>query len=618
MALAPEGKAQYGSDLIVDLLEAFGISHVAANPGATFRGVHDSLVNYRPARPGRVGAGGPAGTELVEVCHEEIGVAMAHGYAKLTGRPMAVLLHNVVGLAHAAMAIFNAWCDRVPVLLLGGTGPVDAARRRPWIDWVHTAQLQAEMVRPFLKWDDQPAGHRAMIESFIQGYRLSMADPAGPVYICLDAALQEDPVVEALEIPDPYRYPLPSPPAPDPESVNRVLELLAGARQPVFLVEALGRLSGSAGAWLEELALAFGAPVLEVTRSGSCVRNTFALDLTGCEEEVLAEADVVVAFGVRDLEEALSRTDDTTRAVSWLCPPSVRLVDVSLRALSCRGWLPETGRVVPLAASVTARPDMALQALLERLRAGGAPAGAAGSAACVSSLPSGSGEQSEQARRQRLERWSRRHEQARRQWEEQARHRAGERPISLPAVALALRESLRGRDWVLANGTARGWARRLWQWERPDAFLGDSGGAGKGYGLGAAMGAALALKGSSRIAVNLQGDGDLLYTPSGLWTAANQRLALLTVVLNNRSYYEDEDHQQRVAQARGRPVDRAGIGTRITDPDVDFAWLARSMGVVGIGPVERPEELPAALDEAVRLVAEQQRPVVVDVVTQPR
>src|SRR5438093_13088298 len=138
--------AEFGSDYIVEILRALGIEYAAFNPGSSFRGIHDSLVNFP-------GAGGP---EIIECLHEEISVAIAHGYAKAAGRPMAAIAPNVLVLQHATMAIFNAWVDRVPLLVLGGTGPVDAMHRRPWIDWIHTAHVQGNLVRDFVKWDNQP------------------------------------------------------------------------------------------------------------------------------------------------------------------------------------------------------------------------------------------------------------------------------------------------------------------------------------------------------------------------------------------------------------------------------------------------------------------------------
>ncbi|MDR7523659.1 MAG: thiamine pyrophosphate-binding protein, partial [Armatimonadota bacterium] len=141
------GRPLYGSDLVVDVLRALGVEYAALNPGATFRGLHDSLVNY----------GGNRRPQIIQCCHEEIAVAVAHGYTKAAGRPMAAIVHDVVGLQHASMAIFNAWCDRVPLLVLGGTGPMAAEQRRPWIDWIHTALVQGQAVRDYVTWDDQPA-----------------------------------------------------------------------------------------------------------------------------------------------------------------------------------------------------------------------------------------------------------------------------------------------------------------------------------------------------------------------------------------------------------------------------------------------------------------------------
>src|SRR5437016_11831401 len=164
------GDAQYGSDLIVDALRALGIEYAALNPGATFRGLHDSLVNY----------GGNERPGIIQCCHEEIAVAVAHGYAKAAGKPMAAIVHDVVGLQHASMAIFNAWCDRTPILVMGGTGPMNTSKRRPWIDWIHTALVQGNWVRDFVKWDDQPVGIEAIPSSMMRGYRIAMSDPTGP------------------------------------------------------------------------------------------------------------------------------------------------------------------------------------------------------------------------------------------------------------------------------------------------------------------------------------------------------------------------------------------------------------------------------------------------------
>ncbi|MDR7418513.1 MAG: thiamine pyrophosphate-dependent enzyme, partial [Armatimonadota bacterium] len=328
------------------------------------------------------------------------------------------------------------------------------------------------------------------------------------------------------------------------------------------------------------------------------------LDLTGCEGEVLREADVVLAVGVRDLEAAVSRTDDGSRAVTRMTGSDARIVDLGLRYSGMRSWLAESGRPLPVAECITARPDLGLRALLERLRA---------------SIPDeAESPAAREARERRAARWAEVRRRTRDGWLQQARASAGEVPIALSTLALAVGEALRGHEIVLANGTANGWARRVWTWDRPDVFLGDSGGYGKGYGPGATVGVALAHRRSHRVVLDLQGDGDLLYTPASLWTAAHHRLPMLVVVLNNRSYYQDEGHQRKLARARGRSLERAGVGVRIEDPEVDIPALARSLGVFAEGPVHRADDLPRALDAALRVVVDDRRPALVDVITQPR
>src|SRR5215468_7918460 len=218
-ASPPAGTPGYGSDLVVELLRAVGVQHVAVNPGATFRGLHDSLVNY----------GGPRGPELILTTHEEIAVALAHGYAKAAGRPMAAVVHDIVGLQHASMAIFNAFCDRAPVLVLGATGPMDATHRRPWIDWIHTALVQGTQVRDYVKLDDQPATVAALPEAFLRAWRIACSEPQGPVYLCLDAALQEQPLERAVTLPDASRFRAAAPPHADPRTIDEVARRLTEA-----------------------------------------------------------------------------------------------------------------------------------------------------------------------------------------------------------------------------------------------------------------------------------------------------------------------------------------------------------------------------------------------------
>src|SRR5262252_5517724 len=206
---APSNKI-WGSDAIAAAIRELDIPYVALNPGSSYRGLHDSLVNHLGNRRPR----------MLLCLHEESAVALAHGWAKVTGRPMLAIVHANVGLMHATMAIFNAWCDRAPVIVLGATGPVDAAKRRPWIDWIHTAQDQGALVRNYTKWDDQPASVAAAAESVLRAYRMAVTPPCGPVYICLDAALQESRIGELPPLPSAERFRPPRPIAPDPAALQ--------------------------------------------------------------------------------------------------------------------------------------------------------------------------------------------------------------------------------------------------------------------------------------------------------------------------------------------------------------------------------------------------------------
>src|SRR5581483_4953693 len=242
-AAVPSGNALFGSDVVADTLRALNVPFIALNPGSSYRGLHDSLVNHL----------GNRAPQMLLCLHEEHAVAIAHGYAKASGRPMAVALHSNVGLMHGSMAIFNAWCDRQPMLILGATGPVDASLRRPWIDWIHTAQDQGGLIRNFVKWDDQPGSVAAIPESMLRAWQQTATAPHGPVYVCLDAAVQEQRIETPVVFPDPARY-RPAPPArADAAALAQAAELLAKAKRPVILY---GRGRRTLEDWNRRVALA--------------------------------------------------------------------------------------------------------------------------------------------------------------------------------------------------------------------------------------------------------------------------------------------------------------------------------------------------------------------------
>ncbi|OLC18015.1 MAG: hypothetical protein AUH29_00240 [Candidatus Rokubacteria bacterium 13_1_40CM_69_27] len=581
---------RYGSDLVVDLLRAVGMEYVAFNPGATFRGIHDSLVNY----------GGNRAPEIVLCCHEEIAISLAHGYAKAAGQPMAAITHNVVGLQHASMAIFNAFCDRVPILVLGGTGPMDTTKRRPWIDWIHTALVQGSLVRDYVKWDDQPASVAAIPEAFVRAWRIAMTEPQGPVYLCLDAALQEERLERAMALPDLARFAPPAPPQGDPRALEDAARRLCEAESPLIVVESLGR-RPQAGAALQRLADLLAAPVVDLGdghRGRASFPNRHPLDLSGAKRELIQESDLILALDVFDLQGALGEVDRTTREVRPLSDRAA-LITISLNDYAHRSWAHTYLSLVPVDLAIAADATLALGALVELVEDR------------LKKDPRGT------ARRARAERLGARHRALAEQWRATAERQRADRPLAQSVLAAEVWEAIKTEDWILTNGTANGWVRRLWDW-MPERTCGGSGGAGLGYGLGASLGVTLAHRGSGKLCVDLQSDGDLLYVTSGLFTAAHHRLPLLMVMCNNRSYYNDEEHQERVAVVRGRAVENKGIGIRIDDPAPDFATIARGFGVYAEGPLDERAELQAALTRALRVVKEDGLPALLDVVIQAR
>ena len=579
----------YGSDLVVDLLRAVGVEHVAINPGATFRGLHDSLVNY----------GGVRGPELVLTTHEEIAVALAHGYAKAKGRPMAAVVHDIVGLQHASMAIFNAFCDRVPVLVLGATGPMDTARRRPWIDWIHTALVQGTQVRDYVKLDDQPASVAAIPEAFLRAWRLARTEPQGPVYLCLDAGLQEEALARPVPMPDVARFEPATPPHADPRAIDDAARRLVNARYPVIVVESLGRRPGVA-APLCRLAELLAAPLVDLSveyQGRPSVPSRHPLDMSGARDEVVREADLVLALDVSNFLGALGNVDRSTREVRLL-NESTRVIAISLEDYAARSWAQTFQSLVPIDLPIAADAALALPALL---------------AAVEDRLGHGH-DRSSAERRGRAERIAARHAALHAEWQAAVKLERSSAPLSPAVLAALVWQVIKDEDWVLANGSAKGWARRLWDWE-PERVTGGSGGAGLGYGLPAALGVTLAHRDSGKLCVNLQADGDLLYVVGGLYTAAHHRLPLLTVMFNNRTYGNDEEHQETMAKARGRPVENKVVGIRIDDPAPDFARIAQGFGVHAEGPLDAADAVDAALRRALRVVKDEGRPALVDVIT---
>ncbi|HWO70079.1 MAG TPA: thiamine pyrophosphate-binding protein [Actinomycetota bacterium] len=579
------GERRYGSDLVVDLLEAYGIRYASLNPGSSFRGLHDSLVNHPGAPP-----------RIVLCPHEKVAVGVAHGYAKASGRPMVVILHDLVGLLHGAMGIYYAYIDRVPILVLGGAGPMDLTRRRPNIDWIHSANVQGNAVRDFTKWDDQPASIASIPETIVRAMRVATAEPAGPVYVALDAALQEDELPEEVPLPDLSRLATPTPIGPDPAALDRLARMLAGAERPVMIPGYAGRDPRAFGL-LVELAELLAIGVMD-TGIRLNFPNRHPLNVTG--SDALEEADLVFFVDVKDMGKPTQRLDSAARRVRSRIPGDARVVSLGFNEIGISAWSHDFAQLHPADLQVTADTSVALPLLLERCRA----------------LVAEEGPERAEARRARRARLEELHDEVWGRWRREADAAADAAPVSTARLAAEAWEAIRGYDWVLTAGTASDWALRTWDFDRPYRHPGRS--LGTATQIGISLGVALAHRDEGRLVVDLQPDGDLMFDLGALWVAAAHGIPMLVVMFNNRAYYNDWEHQERMAAQRGTPMENARVGMELDHPPPDFAAVARALGWYAEGPIDRPEGLGEAIRRAAQVVAEARRPALVDVVTKPR
>ncbi|HEY3062374.1 MAG TPA: thiamine pyrophosphate-dependent enzyme [Chloroflexota bacterium] len=589
---------EWGSDVVAEMLRRLGIEYIALNPGASYRGLHDSIVNYNANQaPG-----------LILCNHEEVAVGVAHGYAKLRGRAMAAAIHSNVGLMHATMAIFNAFEDRQPMLIVGGNGPMDATLRRPWIDWVHTTHNQGELVREFVKWEHQPTSIAATPEALLRAWQTAHIEPTGPVYVDLDAGLQEQRIDAhaAPDLPRPQDFPVPRPPAPATEQIEQAARWLVEAEFPVVLP---GRIAQTQQAWDDLVALAelLGAAVLFERRGNASFPTRHPLSQSGFgreSNEVLEQADVVLALERNDpagtLRGALAPAGGAGRSgrASFVWP---KLINVSLEPLLVSSWVADYQELAPAGLPILATPHETVAALVPEVHR------------LLRDNPAAQRRveqrtEAHRARRARLEAaWATTRAEV---WDKQ--------PVSITRVVAELRSALEDRyaDAVLAY-MPTSWPNGVWDFDQPGSYLGGDGGAGVGAGPPLTVGAALAAQDSGRAVVGVVGDGGMLMTPTALWTAAHHRIPALLVVVNNQSYFNDEEHQERVARTRGRPHENRWVGQRMAEPPVDFAALARSLGVEGFGPVVEPDLVSSAMRGAVGALDEG-RPALVEVRVAPR
>ena len=583
-SLTKPAKERWASDVIVDLLHAYELPHAALNPGASYRGLHDSIVNYGQNRP------------TMMLCqHEETAVQIAHGYAKASGEPMVAILHNLVGLLHANMAIYYAYIDRAPIFIIGATGPMDETKRRPRIDWIHTAQNQGEAVRNYTKWDYQPNTIDGAPEAFARAYAVMMSEPRGPVYMCYDAWLQEQKLDHEVPMPPSHAAKVPSRIAPDPKALAAAADLIASAKKPVIIAEFVGREPEGFHA-LVDLAEAGGIPVYDVdSRLNFPTRHPLNMSMA---KDVFRDADLILCLDARDWERPTSELVSATRQRTSIVPPGAKWIDIGFGDLELSSWALDYQRLHHADLRILADTSLAIPMLTDLLKA----------RAKNDNTYSG-------RVKTRAAEIAKQSEAKRARWAKEAREHWDASPIDLARLASEVWDAIKGEDWVLTAGTLEEWTRMLWDFDKPYRHPGRS--LGTATQLGISLGVALAHRDAKRLVVDIQPDGDLMFDAGAMWVAAKHRIPLLVVMYNNRAYYNDWEHQIRMAKLRGTPVDRAHIGMDMSDPDPDFAAMAKSMGWYAEGPIDEPKDVASALKRAIAKVKAGQ-PALLDTITQRR
>jgi thiamine pyrophosphate-dependent acetolactate synthase large subunit-like protein len=526
---------EWGSDAVAAVIRELGFDYIALVPGSSFAGLHDSLVNYLGEEP-----------PLLLCLHEEHAVGIAHGYARVTGKPMLAIVHSNVGLMHATMAFFSAWCDRMPVVVIGANGPLDARQRRPWIDWIHSARDPAAMIRPYTKWDDMPMSVEAGVDAVVRASQLASTQPMGPTYVVLDMTDQDRALAAPVPMPDTRRFAAPESPGPTPGDVDRVLAFLRAAKRPVL---AIGRCSRDLEAWHDRIALAeaLGARVITDFKVGASFPTDHplhvgrpAVRLTAEHIDVVRQADLIVSLESVDLGGMLKRAFGTIDAA----PP---IVNVSLDRYVTNGWSFDHQAQPPADLDLPLAHERLVPALLVALgheRRSEARA----TAAVPADDPAG--------------------------------------VMGMAAFAAVLESELAGIEHSYSRLPLGYNDGAPFAFRHPLDYLGGDGGAGVGIGPSLAIGAALALRGSGRLPVAVLGDGDYLMGVQAIWTAVRYEIPLLIVLCNNRCYYNDVIAGEAMAVRRKRPLENKWIAQRIDEPAPDLAALARAQGAEAVGPVD--------------------------------
>ncbi|HET9585624.1 MAG TPA: thiamine pyrophosphate-dependent enzyme [Bradyrhizobium sp.] len=488
---------------------------------------------------------------------------------------------------------------------MGGTD-LDASKRPPGVPTFHSAQDVCALIRDFTKWDDQPVSLQHFAQSFVRAYKLAMTPPYEPVALALNAELQEMTANDRARLTIP-RYVPTTPPQGDLNAVREAPRLLANAEHPVIVADKCARTANGVKL-LVELAEALQAPVID-QKGRMNFPNTHHLSQNARGRTLIGDADVILGLELSDYWGTVNAFIDNGEAdgaglQESHIKPTAKLISISSVLLNTKSNYQDFQRLQVVDIEMAADAEATLPALIEAVK---------------QALPS-SRKAAIEARGVGMKKAWR---EARDRTRQAAAYAWDASPIGTARMAMEVYAQIKDLDWSSVGGDRQlsSWPSRLWPMEKYYHHIGGPGGYGIGYGAPAAVGAALANRDAGRFSINFQPDGDMMYSPGVLWTAAHHGIPLLTVMHNNRGYHQEVMHVQRVANRRDRIAyagkDLGPIGTRIENPVIDYGKLAGSLGMWSAGPITDPNDLAAALKKALQVVKAGE-PALVDVVTQPR
>jgi thiamine pyrophosphate-dependent acetolactate synthase large subunit-like protein len=565
-----------GSDLMVQVLRDLGIEYVGGNPGSSFEGIQESIINY----------GSPPNVmpEFITALHEESSVTMAHGYGKATGRPMCALLHGTIGIQHAAMSIYQAYYDRTPALLIAGRDLGFIA--------AHSANDMAGMVRSYTKWDATPKTLEESLAAIQRAYTEAITPPCGPTMVVIDIELQKE-EAGAMQVP---AYQPPRISGVDSGQAREIAKGLLDAQNPRI---AVGRLRTPDGVRLAvQLAELVGASTSTSATQGPM---SFPQRHPLCGPGANTSYDFTLGL---EQPGTVSLTGPSLATLLARDPTNIGFGGIA-PGVSRAGGAGRGGRGgAPAGRTITIDAEASLPAIIDEVRRQMSPdtqrviqeRGAKHAAANQAA---------------RIEALTRALEQRRAGWDSS--------PISTARIYAELWPLIVDEDWILASPSNFSGAHnaQLWDHNKPYSYLGGQGAGGMGYGAPASVGAALAAKSRKQIVINVQTDGDLNYAPGVLWTAQHHHLPMLTVMHNNRAWHQELMFVEYMCGVRGRGTERGHIGTTLRDPFIDYRMMAASYGMAGEGPITDPVKLGPALKRGLASV-KKGLPYMIDVITQPR